>query len=272
MSRSFRFPAPLVITLVIASLALAGCSRDAGRTKGGAPLAADTMLARDIARASGDTSGFTEAADIAQNAATDTLAYRADSAQADTSPSMRVPNRTAPSSNSPTSSTVAAAGATSSRANNGSTASTLPAAATPAPARRPAPMSSPSSPSMPASASSGASSGNVPLDASCNSPALPSQRRCLLLYLAKSDETLDRNYQALISDLKADAGTRPGEKEPPRVTRLRVAQRAWLVYRDNECRRRNRGLEGPLWAPMRARCLAEYSAKRADELVAARNR
>jgi uncharacterized protein YecT (DUF1311 family) len=143
-----------------------------------------------------------------------------------------------------------------------------------APARREAPATAtPSAPSAaPSTASSRASSGNVPLDASCNSPTLPNQRRCLLLYLAKSDVTLDRTYQALIADLKADAGSQPGDKEPPRVTRLRVAQRAWLVYRDTECRRRNRGLEGPLWAPMRARCLAEYSAKRADELAAARNR
>lgn len=144
--------------------------------------------------------------------------------------------------------------------------------AAPAPVRRPAPVASAPAPSAPASASATATGGNIPLDVSCNSPALPSQRRCLLLYLAKSDETLDRNYQALISDLKSDAGTRPGEKEPPRVSRLRVAQRAWLVYRDTECRRRNRGLEGPRWAPMRGRCLAEYSAKRSDELVAARNR
>ena len=256
MPSSFRFPTPLVIPLVLAIFAVAGCSRDSGGKKGGAPLAVDTMLARDLARASGDTSGFTEAADIAQGAETDTLPYRADSAQAATSPAMRVPDRTA--------------------------RSTSAGRATPAPARRPAPVSTAPAPSVPAAsaptasapaaASSRTSAGNVPLDASCNSPALPSQRRCLLLYLAKSDETLDRNYQALISDLKVDAGTGPGEKEPPRVTRLRVAQRAWLVYRDTECRRRNRGLEGPLWAPMRARCLAEYSAKRSDELVAARNR
>jgi uncharacterized protein YecT (DUF1311 family) len=48
-----------------------------------------------------------------------------------------------------------------------------------------------------------------------------------------------------------------------------VAQRSWLVYRDTECRRRNRGKEGPLWAPTRAECLAEFSGQRANELSAA---
>ena len=87
-----------------------------------------------------------------------------------------------------------------------------------------------------------------------------------MAYLARSDVTLDRNYQARIAQLKRDAGTAPGAPEPESVQRLRTAQRAWLVYRDTECRNRNRGNEGGLWAPVRARCLAEFSAQRAAEL------
>ena len=101
---------------------------------------------------------------------------------------------------------------------------------------------------------------------SCASPALDDQRRCLLGYLARSDAQLDRDYQALISQLKSEAGTKRGAPEPPSVQRLRTAQRAWLVYRDEECRRQTRPQEGPLWAPVRAECLAEYSALRAREL------
>ena len=100
---------------------------------------------------------------------------------------------------------------------------------------------------------------------SCASPALDDQRRCLLGYLARSDAYLDRNYQALIGQLKSEAGARKGAPEPPAVQRLRNAQRAWLVYRDDECRKRTRDDEGPLWAPVRAKCLAEYSALRAGE-------
>jgi uncharacterized protein YecT (DUF1311 family) len=101
---------------------------------------------------------------------------------------------------------------------------------------------------------------------SCASPALDDQRRCLLGYLASSDATLDRNYQALIAQLKREARTPKGAAEPTAVERLRTAQRSWLVYRDEECRKRTRAQEGPLWAPVRAKCLAEYSELRAREL------
>jgi len=117
----------------------------------------------------------------------------------------------------------------------------------------------------PVAASAPAPSGD--LDAACNSPAPADQRRCLLAYLAQSDVILTRHYQARIADMMRAAGTAPGEPEPPSVQRLRGAQRAWLVYRDTECRNRNRGQEGPLWAVTRARCLAEFSAARAEELA-----
>jgi uncharacterized protein YecT (DUF1311 family) len=101
---------------------------------------------------------------------------------------------------------------------------------------------------------------------SCASPARDDQQRCLLGYLAKSDVLLDRYYQALIVRLKSEAGTSGKAAEPASVQRLRTAQRAWLVYRDDECRKRTVDREGPLWAPVRAQCLAEYSALRAREL------
>ena len=101
---------------------------------------------------------------------------------------------------------------------------------------------------------------------SCASPAREDQQRCLAGYLAKSDLVLDRYYQALILRLKSEAGTKTGAPEPPAVRRLRDAQRKWLVYRDDECRRRTSATEGPLWAPVRAKCLGEYSTLRAREL------
>lgn len=106
-------------------------------------------------------------------------------------------------------------------------------------------------------------------DAPCASPAAPSQRRCLMLHLARSDAMLDRTYQSLIADMKRAAGSAAGAKEPSSVEQLRVSQRAWLVYRDTECRRRNRGKEGPLWAPVRAQCLGEFSGQRTEELAQA---
>lgn len=101
---------------------------------------------------------------------------------------------------------------------------------------------------------------------SCASPARDDQQRCLMGYLARSDAQLDRTYQALINNLKSEAGVSSKAPEPASVQRLRVAQRSWLVYRDDECRKRTRPREGPLWAPIRAECLAEYSALRSREL------
>jgi len=106
-------------------------------------------------------------------------------------------------------------------------------------------------------------------DATCASPASDDQRRCLMLHLARSDVALDHTYQALIAEMKREAGTPPGGKEPESVRQLRLAQREWLVYRDTECRRRNRGNEGPLWAPVRAECLGEFSGTREDALARA---
>ncbi len=91
----------------------------------------------------------------------------------------------------------------------------------------------------------------------CASAAAGDQRRCLMQYLARSDARLNRTYQHLISQTAS----------PAEVERLRVAQRAWLVYRDTECRRKTRSSEGVLWAPIRAKCLGEYSAARERELA-----
>ena len=111
-----------------------------------------------------------------------------------------------------------------------------------------------------------ASSAEGYIGPSCASPAREDQQRCLSGYLAKSDLVIDRYYQALILRLKSEAGTKASAPEPPSVRRLRDAQRKWLVYRDDECRKRTSAREGPLWAPVRAKCLAEYSTLRAREL------
>jgi len=100
---------------------------------------------------------------------------------------------------------------------------------------------------------------------SCASPAAADQQRCLLGYLAHSDAQLNRSYQALIARLKSESGTRSGTPEPPVVERLRTTQRNWVAYRDDECRKRSAAKEGPLWAPVRARCLEEYSVLRQRE-------
>jgi uncharacterized protein YecT (DUF1311 family) len=112
-----------------------------------------------------------------------------------------------------------------------------------------------------------APSADAYLVPSCASPTPDDQQRCLAAYLAESDLLLDRYYQALILRLKSEADASSSAAEPPAVQRLRSAQRAWVVYRDDRCRERTRQGEGPLWAPVRAPCLAEYSMRRAEELA-----
>jgi len=103
--------------------------------------------------------------------------------------------------------------------------------------------------------------------AACNSPALDDQTECVRASLASADMRLNRIYRALITEMRRQERLRPGQRDAASVQRLRVAQRAWLVYRDTECRRRGRGREGRLWARPRVRCLGQFSVRRANELA-----
>jgi uncharacterized protein YecT (DUF1311 family) len=120
-------------------------------------------------------------------------------------------------------------------------------------------------PTSSSAASTPTSSADSAVGPSCASPTAEDQQRCLRSYLARSDAQLNQSYQALITVLKAEAGTRGNAPEPATVRRLRNTQRNWVTYRDDECRKRTASSEGPLWAPVRAKCLGEYSALRQRE-------
>jgi uncharacterized protein YecT (DUF1311 family) len=93
----------------------------------------------------------------------------------------------------------------------------------------------------------------------CDSPAAEDQRTCLNRAIARSDVNLNRVYQDVIAQARVSGGS---ELEG----RFRDQQRAWVFTRDDECRRQTRNQEGALWARVRARCLADYSARRTSEL------
>src|SRR6266542_4822193 len=153
--------------------------------------------------------------------------------------------------------------------------STAPVAApvTPAPvspppptrAQRPAP--TPAAPTAPTKVTAAPVAPRLTGTRACSSPTLENQNTCVRVLLADADMRLNRTYRALMTEMRRQEGVRGDAKDPPSVERLRVAQRAWLVYRDNECRRRARGKEGTLWARPRVRCLAEFSQRRANELA-----
>lgn len=253
---------PVSFTIVLVASALAACDR-AVQDERAASIARDSALEHDLKLAAADTAPFSEAADVA-------TANAPDPASAPDS----IPTSAPPTNRAPADAQNGDVGMRTTRPATGSGA-TSPDAGGTAAGEGPGAGAGGEAAAARATGDAAPAAGRASASAesyagpSCASPALADQRRCLLSYLARSDVTLDRNYQALIAKLKRNAGTRAGEREPESVERLRVAQRAWLVYRDNECRVRNRGKEGPLWAPTRAECLAQFSGQRAEELAAA---
>jgi uncharacterized protein YecT (DUF1311 family) len=120
-------------------------------------------------------------------------------------------------------------------------------------------------PSTMKNVSTAAPSAESDVGPSCASPAADDQQRCLEGYMTRADANLNRSYQALVAQLNSERGARAGTSEPATVRRLRNTQRNWVTYRNDECRKRTAASEGPLWAPVRARCLEEYSALRQRE-------
>ena len=103
--------------------------------------------------------------------------------------------------------------------------------------------------------------------AACTSPLKADQEECVRAILPAADKRLNGIYRALVTEIRRQEGVRGNAPDPASVERLRVSQRSWLVYRDNQCRRRGRGKEGALWARPRVRCLGEFSIRRANELA-----
>ena len=93
----------------------------------------------------------------------------------------------------------------------------------------------------------------------CDSPAMTDQRSCLNRSIATNDADLNRTYQDLISQARKSGGSDLEE-------RFRQSQRDWINKRDSDCLAQTQGEGGRLWARPRARCLADYSARRTEEL------
>jgi len=93
----------------------------------------------------------------------------------------------------------------------------------------------------------------------CNSPAPVDQRSCLNRAIAANDADLNGTYQALLAQARKSGGS---ELEG----RFQQSQRDWINQRDADCTAQTQTENGKLWAKARARCLADYSAKRTTEL------
>ena len=93
----------------------------------------------------------------------------------------------------------------------------------------------------------------------CESPDLTAQRYCLNRSIASNDADLNRTYQDLIDQAGKSGGSDLQD-------RFRQSQREWINQRDSDCTSQTPSSDGKLWAKGRARCLADYSAKRTAEL------
>lgn len=121
---------------------------------------------------------------------------------------------------------------------------------------------------VPTKASDAPGPTTVPLDRSpasgsrsssgdpCNSPDPVDQRSCLNRSIVANDAELNRTYQELIEQAHKSGGADLED-------RFRQSQREWINQRDAGCTSEG---TGRLWARARARCLADYSAKRTAEL------
>jgi uncharacterized protein YecT (DUF1311 family) len=93
----------------------------------------------------------------------------------------------------------------------------------------------------------------------CDSPTSVNQRSCLNRSIAANDADLNRTYQGLIAQAAKSGGSALQD-------RFQQSQRDWINERDNDCTGQTPSENGKLWARARARCLADYSAKRTAEL------
>ncbi len=238
------------VSLAFALFATAAC--DSGSpSKTSDDIAADSALAADLALANRDTLlvdsiGEYRPADAAERAPVDSILEPLDSVTLRDVTPTGGPLTEPPSKPAPP---------------RPSSPVTTPAAE---PSRPSAPVTRPAT-SAPARAENTAP--RVTGARACNFAGQANQSECVKATLAATDQRLNRIYRSLITEMRRQERTPGGAKDPTSVQRLRVAQRAWLVYRDTECRRRGRGKEGALWARPRVRCLGEFSVRRANELA-----
>lgn len=106
----------------------------------------------------------------------------------------------------------------------------------------------------PANSASTRSSGDP-----CDSPSTIDQRYCLNRSIVANDADLNRTYQDLLDQARKSGGSDLED-------RFRQSQRDWVNQRDSDCNAQAPSQSGQLWARSRARCLADYSSRRTEEL------
>jgi uncharacterized protein YecT (DUF1311 family) len=221
-------------TLVPLFVAL-GCRKETkAKEVAGTAATQDTMLLRDLAEANKNTA----AAAALDNSLT-TVRTGADGLS---------PMVEQASQSRPTDRVVSRPQAAEGQALSGARL-TVPRSANDAPAPTTVPLTR-----SPASSSATRSSRDP-----CDSPNLTDQRYCLNRSIVANDADLNQTYQDLISQARKSGGSDLED-------RFQQSQREWINQRDADCTAQTQSQEGKLWARARAKCLADYSARRTAEL------
>jgi uncharacterized protein YecT (DUF1311 family) len=227
---------PVVSTALVLALwaGAAGCRKAETKAKTVATVAQDTMLLHDLAEANKNTAAAA-AVDNSLNTVMESSSGTAPALSAET-PQNRAAVVPRP--------TVGTGG----QVLTSGPRLTAPTRANDAPAPTNVPIDR-----SPASATPAPASGDL-----CDSPAPADQRSCLNRSIVASDADLNRTYQDLIAQSRKSGG-------PDLEARIRQSQREWVNQRDAGCRADTQGA-GRLWARAVAKCLADYSDRRAAEL------
>jgi uncharacterized protein YecT (DUF1311 family) len=237
MKVNSRLSAAICLALLAGSL---GCHKDP-KAKNVASVGQDTMLMHDLAEANRNTAAASALDNSLNTVRTSggTVPAGADGAQnrpADTKVAPRP---------SPNGSEVLTSGprlTVPTKANDAPAPTTVSTDLSPAGGSQRSPRDSQRSPRDP-----------------CDSPAAVNQRSCLNRSIAANDADLNRTYQELIAQAQKSGGSELQD-------RFQQSQREWINQRDNDCTGQTPSENGKLWARARARCLADYSAKRTTEL------
>lgn len=237
-----KFVIGLLKTLLLLVFTVTAASCDGKKDTAATPVAQDSMLLRDLDQASRNTAAAVDTSPVIVRDRSD--ADDPSLVDVGGTPTTATPPRVTPAPS------IATGPATP--------------RATPSPSVTPIPRVTPPRRATDAPAPSVVPAATVTprSDDPCTLPAQSAQRQCILISIARSDAPLNNVYQELIREIRRSGSPEGSASEQ----RLREAQREWLVYRDTECRRRTRDREGDLWAPVRAKCLGDFSAVRTTEL------
>jgi uncharacterized protein YecT (DUF1311 family) len=105
----------------------------------------------------------------------------------------------------------------------------------------------------------------------CDSSVTVDLANCALASNRDADDSLNTIYKTVVQLLRARLDVKAGDPDPDVVNQMRLAERAWIAFRDSECRWQDAWEEGTMWIPVRAGCYGSLVRERIRTLEAVRD-